>query len=349
MSGSETHRSRRDFLRRAAGSVAAAAMLRPEGLFSDALGSCFALGDAADGDADRGDPRHGSIHSDRGEARSRVVQVVDRQILPVRIVQRSLVREYLNEGLLLLTGENTPADAWHQILDDEDIVLIKFNRSAARRLGTTPAMAAEVVESLVRAGWNSERLLLLEAGDGLPRIPKTRRPDSRWQGEVVSFGRSGSDSFIAALDQATAIINIPFLKTHHRATMTCCLKNLSHGLIRHPARFHADGCDPAIGEITASVQIQSKLKLNIVNGLRVVFDRGPEARDEDMESAGCLLLGRDPVACDAIGYGFLNEIRSIRGRPPLLPDVRVPKQLRTAAGLGVGRFDIETIDLQKLP
>ena len=281
-------------------------------------------------------------------SRPKVVQITDRKLLPVRIVQRSLLKDYLKEGLCLFTGERTAADAWHKILKPDDIVLLKFNQSGARNIGTTPPMAAELVDSLMKAGWSPEQLILLEESEGLHRFFKTRPSDHRWQEKAVDFGQCGRDSFIAALDQATAIINVPFLKTHHLATMTCCLKNLSHGLIRHPARFHANGCDPAIGEIVASAPISTKLKLNIVNGLRVLFDRGPEASGKEMTSAGLMLISKDPVACDAVGYGILNEIRSLHQLNPLLPSAGVPRQLVTAARLGVGQFDTEAIDLQKL-
>ncbi len=279
---------------------------------------------------------------------SRVVRITDGRIIPVRIVQRSLLKDYLVEGLQRLTGAESVADAWHDILAPDDVILIKFNQSGRRQIGTTPPLATELVDSLVRSGWAPERITLLEVGESPSRPHKTKVPDLRWQGSVVDFGACGKDSFLAALDQATAIINVPFLKTHHLATMTCCLKNLSHGLIRHPARFHDGGCDPAIGEIVDSSPIQDRLKLNIVNGLRTVFNRGPEARANQMDSVGTLLFGRDPVACDAIGYGILNEIRSLHKLGPLLKGSLAPKQLVTAARLGVGQFDVDAIDLQDL-
>ncbi len=249
----------------------------------------------------------------------------------------------------MLTGASSVDEAWHRILKTDDIVLLKFNRSGAGQLGTCPAVAAELVESLVSAGWNPQQLMLLEAGDDLPALPRTRQPDLRWQGARIQFGRSGSDCFLAALDEATAIINVPFLKTHHLAVMTACLKNLSHGLIRQPIRFHGNGCDPAIGEIVASDQIRDKIRLNVVNALRVPFDKGPEAGEQDITTAGALLLGRDPVACDAVGFSILNEIRALRQKKPLMAGARIPPQLATAADLGVGRFDTEFIEVQRLP
>ncbi|MBN2563484.1 MAG: DUF362 domain-containing protein [Phycisphaerae bacterium] len=279
---------------------------------------------------------------------SRVARVVSERVLPVRIVQRSLLKDCIAQGLCALTSESEVCDAWHRVLKPDDVILLKFNRSGAEQLGTRPAMVAELLDSLVSAGWGLDKIIVLEAGSEVAGIRKTRPADQRWQGKEVEFGKSGKDSFIAALGEATAIVNVPFLKTHHLATMTSCLKNLSHGLIRHPSRFHANGCDPAIGEIVASAQIRAKLKLNIVNALRVVLDRGPEARESDMHTAGTLLFGVDPVACDATGYGILNELRSQRGLRPLLPGAQVPDQLVTAAKLGLGQLDGERIDVRNV-
>ncbi len=276
-----------------------------------------------------------------------VVRVSSEKIIPLRVVQKIMLKNALSAGLRGLTGESNEADAWHRILAPDDVILLKFNQSAAERLGTTPPLVNAVLASLLSAGWGPERIVVLEAESAdSPPLRLTRRPDMRWQDREVDFGACGKDAFMAALDQVSAIVNVPFLKTHHLATMTGCLKNLSHGLIRHPARFHAHGCDPAIGQIVASPPIRQKLRLNIVNALRVVFDGGPEATDEAIHTAGTLLIGCDPVACDAIGYGILNEIRSLRNMPPLLARAATPAQLSTAARLGVGEADTERIPLQ---
>lgn len=236
------------------------------------------------------------------------------------------------------------ADAWHRLLRPDDTILLKFNQSAAERLGTTPPLARELVLSLQSAGWRPEQIMVLEVGgDDLRLVRQTRPADLRWQGEEVHFGVSGRDSFIAALDQATAVINIPFLKTHHLATMTGCLKNLSHGLIRHPSRFHAAGCDPAIAEIVASQPLRSRLRLNVLNAMKVVYNGGPEAGAADIHAAGELLLSRDPVACDALGFGILNEIRALHGLNPLLPGAAIPKFLASAARMGIGHADAERV------
>lgn len=281
--------------------------------------------------------------------RSRVIKLEDRMLIPERVVQGSLLRTSLKDCVTALTDEPTYEDAFQKLFKPDDVILIKFNRSASNKLATTEAMAIALVNLLFNSGFNPNQIRLLEAGSGVAKTLRTPAADERWQGKVVEFGRSGKDSFIAALEECTAIINVPFLKTHHLATMTSCLKNLSHGLIRHPARFHGNGCDPSIGEIAARPEIKSKLKLNIVNALRVPFDKGPEAEESDTDSTGIIIMGQDPVACDAVGFATLNQIRNGFGLPPLLTNEQLPRQLLTASDLGVGHYDEGQIALQHLP
>lgn len=322
--------SRREFLRAAVGAAAG---------WGAGLGATSALcgKDAL--------TQRGSAGALRRTMTARVVHVSSAKMMPVRVVQRTILRDALSEGMKLLTGEQRAEDAWRRFLAPDDVILVKFNGSCADKLGTSEAMAVQIAESLTGAGFSPRQVMLLEAPpDESAALRSFRKSDLRWQGRVVRFGVSGADQFIAALNEATAIINVPFLKTHQLATMSGCLKNLSHGLIRRPARFHADGCNPAIGEIVATSEIRNKLRLNVVNAVRVVFDGGPDATDDAMHTSGTLLLGQDPVACDAVGYGLLNEIRAERRLGPILAEAAIPSQLQTAHRLGIGEADIERID-----
>jgi len=324
--------SRREFLQKALSTTAAIALQQPARVLGQVIPS------------DTEPTSHlAPTHS------ARVIRVASKRLISARAVNPTILRESLSKGLCALTREKTVADAWNRLLSQDDVLLLKFNQSGAERIGTTPPMARELVLSLQSAGWSPERIIILEVGVDDPRlIRQTRSPDLRWQGTEIEFGKSGRDTFLAALDQATAIINIPFLKTHHLATMTGCLKNLSHGLIRHPSRFHANGCDPAIAEIVSSRPIQDRLRLNIMNALRVVYEGGPDSRDSDIHGAGELLLSVDPVACDATGYGILNEIRSLHELNPLLPGASAPRFLTSAARLRIGQADTERIKVTTL-
>ena len=335
--------TRRSFLHRVAGCGAAAALAGAARLLGQTPVPFGKARIDADGAMALGRPGT----SETG--RTRVVRAGSPRVVPPGDIDMGRLTVALHEGLAALTDLKRPADAWHRFLRPDDVVLVKFNRSAADLLATTAPLATLVIESLIHSGWAPERLIALEVRDDQVSVLRdTRRADLRWQGEEVPFGKSGADSFIAALDEATAIVNVPFLKTHHLATMTSCMKNLSHGLIRRPARFHANGCNPAIAEIVASRPIRSKLRLNIVNGLRIIIDHGNDATTDDIATAGTLLLSADPVACDATGYEMLNEFRAIRGRKPLLRGASLPPYLMTAAELGLGETDSEKIEVVRV-
>ena len=139
------------------------------------------------------------------------------------------------------------------------------------------------------------------------------------------------------MNQVTALISIPFLKTHNLAGMTCTLKNLSHAFVKHPARYHDGGCAPYIADICALPQIRAKLRLCLVDAIRVVYRGGPEARADRVRDAGLLLASFDPVAADAVGLSVLNELRR---EAQLEAVAETPGQLRYLAdahrkGLGV--------------
>lgn len=328
----QTPLSRRAFL---AGATSAATAL--------ALGGASAMADGVRRSAGPGIAEVGPL-----PRISTVVMAQDDHLVPARIVQKGLLRTFVDRVVADVAREKEAGAAWHRLLREDDNILIKFNQSMATLLGTSSTMAEVLVASLTRAGFDPARIVLLEVEPEVRQATKTRPPDHRWQGKRVAFGAAGEDCFRADVDWATAIINVPFLKTHHRAVMTSCLKNLSHGLIRHPARFHADGCAPAIAAINASSELNSRLKLNIVNGLRLNFSGGPDGSENEIANSGLLLAGVDPVACDSIGFRQINRVRSDRGMGPILPGPTLPPQLEMAEAMGVGVANPERIELQPL-
>jgi uncharacterized protein (DUF362 family) len=162
----------------------------------------------------------------------------------------------------------------------------------------------------------------------------------------VDFG-SGRDRLSSLLQQVTALVNVPFLKTHNIAGITCGLKNLSHALVKHPARFHGNRCSPFIGDIVALPQIRDKLKLTVVNALRVVFDGGPEAADDLTHESGTILLSRDPVATDTVGLDTLHHIRNRLSLPYVDDGDGRIAYIEAAARRGLGCSDLYRIKLVK--
>jgi len=285
-----------------------------------------------------------------GAPRSRVIRIRSDAVLEGNAVHSAILREMLHAALLQVTQTETEKQAWHTLLDERDIVGLKFNQSGRELIGTAPAMATVLVESLKESGWPPDRIVCIEVPEEVCEKLGTRvAPDDYDAGET-EFG-SGADEFASVLNQVTAIINVPFLKNHNLAVITGAMKNLSHGLVKHPARYHANGCSPYITDIVAAPTIRKKLRLHLMDALRVVFEGGPLASAATIQNAGFLIASRDPVALDTIGLGVLNDVRRARDLPPLAESGSDIPFLATSHRRGLGIAVRHGIDLveQRLP
>ncbi|UCE60284.1 MAG: DUF362 domain-containing protein [Phycisphaerales bacterium] len=243
-----------------------------------------------------------------GMPQSRVVEVQSRHVINGLQVHRDLLAEMLDHAITELTGADTPAQGWKAILKPSDIIGIKFNQSGQAVLATTPAFANAIISSLVDAGWRPEQIVCIEVLSDTGLIRSTAPVAEGFDRKPTDFG-SGTDELASVLRQVTAIIDVPFLKTHNIAGMTCSLKNLSHGLIKHPARYHAHGCSPYIADIVWLEEIRAKLRLCLVDALRVVYRGGPSVTDTGISEEGMIIASRDPVATDSVALRFLNKVR----------------------------------------
>lgn len=293
-------------------------------------------------------PQGGSLFLRPGTPRSRVVQVDSPHVLSDPLVHRNLLAEMLDVLLTEVTHQPTSSHAWQSLLRRDDVIGLKFNRSGRDTIGTSPWMLAAIVRSLVNAGFEPKQIVCMEA----PARPDvefgTTLPAPGYDEAPTDF-TSGADQLAAVLRQVTAIINIPFLKTHNIAGMTCGLKNLSHALVKHPARYHANKCSPYIADIVALPQIRGKLRLTIVDALRVMVEGGPDGTGEHLSDAGILLASTDPVATDAIGLLTLNDRRRLRGLPPVAASpARIP-YLAHAHRIGLGIAVLHGIELGRFP
>lgn len=262
-------------------------------------------------------------------------------------VNEKALRSMIEATIVTLTDKQDPATAWNELLNVDDTVGIKFNRSGAEALGTSNAFGEALLDCLTRVGLSSDRIVLIEAPQGLAERFGCRTADHSYDREPTSFA-SGADQLSSALRQVTALINVPFLKSHNIAGMTCALKNLSHGLTKHPARYHSGGCSPFIGDIVSLPAIRSKLRLTLVNGLRVVFQGGPEGSRDSIADGNFILAAIDPVACDALGLQVLNQIRQSRGIDAIARSPGQLPYLAHAHRIGLGVALSSAIELRRL-
>lgn len=270
--------------------------------------------------------------------RARVVDVRSAGVSRPTAINMATLSDMLDQGTQVLTGAASPTEAWRSILGSAERIVIKFNSVGARVLKTTEPLAKLLVQRVGAAGYDQEQITLVEAPAPLANELGTARAARGWGGEIEVGGRP--EQLAQYLFEADAIINVPFLKTHQIAGMTGCLKNLSHALVRHPMRYHANGCSPYVGQVVGAQEVSSRIKLNLVNALRVVVDHGPDARAEDIVEYGGLLFGFDPLAVDNVGLSILAVERKNRG----LEGGLTIRHLASAAEMGVGRWRPADID-----
>jgi hypothetical protein len=275
-----------------------------------------------------------------------IVQVRSDAVLSPRGMHDGVLLDMLHVLLERLTRKSV-ADAWRSIIRADDVVALKFNGSGADGLGTSEVMLRTLVTSLSEAGFDPDRMVAIEVSPAIRAETRTQAPDHGWSTVETDFG-SGRDQLAAWLEQVTAIINVPFLKTHNIAGVTGCLKNLSHAVIKHPAQFHDNGCSPYIGDIVALPAVRSKLRLHLVNALRVVFDKGPRATEECIWDAGMLLGGFDPVALDTVGLTIVDRVRETLRLPRISASGGPPAYLAAAARTGLGTDRLHQIRVHKV-
>ncbi len=279
--------------------------------------------------------------------RSRVVLARSSRVVADGDVHRILLGEMVESVLTALTRTKTIQDAWRTILRPDDIIGIKFNRSGQRIIGTSHTTADVLIASLIASGWDAGQIVCLEAPPEVERDYRTTPAIPGYARLPTNFG-SGSDELASALGQFTALIDVPFLKTHNIAGLTCAMKNLSHGLIKHPARYHANGCSPFVADIVALPEIRDKIRLCLVDGLRIVYDGGPEPNTGSISDEGVLLASADPVATDAVAVSLLNKLRKEFRLPPIAASPEDLGYLAAGHLRGVGVAVLHGIDLVRV-
>lgn len=316
-----TDLSRRDFLKRTALTAGAASIL--------ARGSAEVSGQ---------EPQNENLTT--------VVRVKSEYVFETRGVHEGVLRDLLESVLRRITGAEDVVSAWGKIVEPGQRLALKFNHSGANGLGISDPMLRVLVRTLVAAGHRPGDLVAIEVSPALRRETETLAPRPGWSKETYDFG-SGQDQLAAWLANVDGIINVPFLKHHNIAGMTCCLKNLSHALVKHPAQFHGQGCSPYIGDIVALPEIRKKLRVHLVNGVRVVFDGGPEAREDLIWNGNLLLGGFDPVAVDVVGLQILDRVRRGLNLPPIAVS-GPPAYLSAAENQGLGTARLNRIEVKKI-
>ncbi|WP_165226388.1 DUF362 domain-containing protein [Aquisphaera insulae] len=160
------------------------------------------------------------------------------------------------------------------------------------------------------------------------------------------------------------IVAIPVMKDHGSAGVTGALKNMSHGSVNNVARSHTNSatnvCNQFIPQVVSHPTIRSKFVLQVMDGIRAVYQGGPFAWENDKGKwtweNNALLLATDPVALDHVEWDIVDAKREKEKLPKVAAcgllaanplgtegfDVRQPQHIALAGALGLGHFDYKS-------
>ncbi len=138
-------------------------------------------------------------------------------------------------------------------------------------------------------------------------------------------------------------INIPVLKHHSGAKITCALKNYM-GCIWDRRWWHAHDMPQCIADYAT----YQKTTLTIVDAYRVMLEHGPRGKSPNFAPVvKYQIISNDIVAADAAAIHIFAEVAKTygMGTPFALDDI---KYMRPAEKLGVGTCDLSKLAIKRI-
>jgi hypothetical protein len=222
----------------------------------------------------------GILGEARAEPTAKVVLIRNAGVLePQDKVQEEILQSMLDEAVKSLLGTDKPMEAWKKLFKSSDVVGIKSNEW--QKLPTPKELEAAIKRRLLDVGVAEKNI------------------------DIDDRGVLNNPIFL----NATALVNVRPLRTHHWAGVGTCLKNYIQFVPNRPD-YHEEGCSP-LGKIWTYPIVKGKTRLNILSVLTPQFyGRGANFFDKRyVWPYRGLILGTDPVAVDAIGAHLLQAKR----------------------------------------
>jgi hypothetical protein len=222
----------------------------------------------------------GILGEARAEATAKVVLIRNAEAVGDQgKIQMEILQSMLDEAVKTLLGTSKPLEAWQKLFKPSDIVGIKSN--SWYRLPTPKELEEAIKRRLFDAG---------VAGKNI---------------DIDDRGVLNNPVFL----NATALVNVRPLRTHHWSGVGTCLKNYIQ-FVPDPPAYHDEGCSP-LGKIWTYPIVKGKTRLNILSALTPQFyGRGANFFDRRyVWPYKGLIVGTDPVAVDAIGAHLLQAKR----------------------------------------
>lgn len=275
-----------------------------------------------------------------------------------------VARRLLEKALMEFTGAANLVEALRKFIHKDDVVAIKPNGIAGQK-GQTMAVNFELiqplVEGLIALGVPAEKITVYEQYPSFLMGTRVNVRDWKLPAGVKTGTHNNNDhpmrevriyqgiptKYARFLLEATAVINMTMIKDHSICGYTGTLKNITHGNVNNPHDHHAHNASPQIAMLYNHPIVTSRVRLQITDAFKIMYDRGPLDRDPKTRIPhGAVYVSTDPVAMEAIGHKLVDDERTARGLKTLKDAGRDPSYIRVAGDLGLGVADLNAVRLK---
>lgn len=318
-------------------------------------------------------PAKGSAPADQ----ARVVVVEDEAATRSFKPQLDVLRRMVDLGLMRLTGKAGPTEAWRSLASTNAVLGLKVVSAPGPISGTRPAVVEALVQSLLEAGWPTNRLLIwdkqlvnlrlagfMDLGDKYHvRVASSADAgydtnhfyESSYIGSLVwgdmEFGQKGPGvgrkSYVSKLvtQEMTNIISIAPLLNHNHTGVNGHLLSVAHGSVDNTVRFANESSQLALAvpETFALPILGDRVILNVTDALVGQYSGEESILLHYSGILNQLRFGRDPVALDVLSIKELDRLRAADGKRAAPTD---PSLYRNAELVEIGVSDPERIQVE---
>lgn len=261
----------------------------------------------------------------------------------------AVVEVMVDAAMLAHQAVGEVAAAWSAYVSPDDRVLVKVDTVGAPSMASSEAVVFAVLRGLQSAGVDAANVRVFDRQRSHLARAHFRVGESLL-GVEVEYGRTrgyrteptevpgATCHFANALDWATAIVAIPVLKDDAVCGVGGACASLGYGLAEEGEALREASPPAVLAHLCAAPEVREKVRLVILDGLRILYDGGPE--DGPAKRAhGAVYVSEDPVAIDTFALDRIDEARRAQELRTLAREGRGLDWLPLAERLGAGVHD----------